>query len=502
MFSKLPKRTLVVLIAIVALLATMVGTAQAAGADSNIDGPAGVPDYSWEYDYSYFGYVPQPWEHAVIIVHVTAGSEPNPGAKNPGIVDIDEAIPVLAEYASGARPYLVDTIISIHPDSSSTWSPILDGGYGAGSRDSRQDEYGDIALGLNRAREACWDEHGVCDVILVTYELPESQAHRRHAMAEAMKLVASGARLHSVVIDLGSECTNELPEGGCLANDLVSKVDPAHVEFSQLLAATGYHAVTDPFMFRYSLDEIIDQRFAGDDGYPETGGGYDEIDEAEVDLDYLREELEESLAETKEIAAYFESLGGFEEVVAYFECYGELETHLTDVESLEEYDALEEFLAPAMIECLGLGSIEELEDYSEEIALTIIVTCWQEDSSCWEAEPGRNSSREADIGLIRSAINQYIANRNALPTTVDDLDYLLDFLNYYSPSDINAASGDFIDLTVPEVDIPVRDPGRNQILVFTHASCNSSNSMVEPAGIREMALLYTTETGDEVCIDI
>ncbi len=246
MFSKLPKRTLVVLIAVVALLATMVGTAQAAGADSNIDGPAGIPDYSWGDNYPYSGYVLQPWDHAVIIVHVTAGSEPHPEAKNPGIVDVDEAIPTLAEYANGGRPYLVDVVVSIHPNSSSTWSPIEDGSYGSGARDNRQDEYGDIAFGLNRAREVCRNEYGVCDIILVTYELPESRAYRRHAMAEAMKLVADGAQLHSVVIDLGSECTDELPGGGCQASDLVSKVDPAHVEFSQLLAATGYHAVARP----------------------------------------------------------------------------------------------------------------------------------------------------------------------------------------------------------------------------------------------------------------
>ncbi len=255
-------------------------------------------------------------------------------------------------------------------------------------------------------------------------------------------------------------------------------------------------------MFRYSLDDIIDQRFTGDDDYPELGGAY-EIDEAEVDLDYFRETLEESLAETKKLAAYFENLDGFEEVVAYFECYGELEIHLTDVESFEEYDALEEALTTTLIECLGLGSIEEFEDYSEEIVTTVIEACWLEEYPCWE-ETERNVSRETDISLIRSAITQYIATRNALPTAVDDLDYYLylDLLGYYSPSDINAASGDFIDLAVPEVDIPVLEPGQNQILVFTHASCNSSNDMVEPAGIREMALMYTTDAGNEVCLDV
>ena len=452
-------------------------------------------------NYPYSGYVLQPWDHAVIVVHVTAGSEPHPEAKNPGIVDVDEAIPTLAEYADGRRPYLVDAVVSIHPNSSSTWSPIEDGSYGSGARDNRQDEYGDIAFGLNRAREVCRNEYGVCDIILVTYELPESQAYRRHAMAEAMKLVADGAQLHSVVIDLGSECTDELPGGGCQASDLVSKVDPAHVEFSQLLAATGYHTVADPFMFRYALDEIIDQRFHWRCRLPlprDRGGATKSTKSIWTTFGRRLRNPSRRLRSSQPTSR---TLMVSRRSWAYFECYGELEIHLTAVESFEEYESLEESLGVTMIECLGLGSIEELEDYSAEILVTVIESCRLGDYPCWE-EPERDVSREADISLVRSAINQYIATRNALPTTVDDLDYLLDSLNYYSPSDINAASGDFIDLTVPEVDIPVLEPGQNQILVFAHASCNSSNSMVEPAGIREMALLYTTETGDEVCIDL
>ena len=256
MLSKLNlKRALVALVAIVAMLAAATGVSHAGmGSAPPIKEPAGInPDEvisHWEYQHL------APWEHTIVVAHVTSGAN-----ESAGLVDIYQIVASFADYANGKIPFAVDAVITIDPDSVGIDYPIE--GYGNDSeRDDRQDSHGDIALALYQARIACGDAGGdgawvpepiPCDVILVTYELPSDSGHRRHAMAEAIRLAADGHQLHTIAIDQGANSAD--------SGEWVSEIDPAHAQFSQLLGANGSTSVSSVLSAPTIIWEMVIRRY-------------------------------------------------------------------------------------------------------------------------------------------------------------------------------------------------------------------------------------------------
>ncbi len=263
------RRALVALISIVAMLAASVGVSYAGvsgeGGGTVILGPAGVePDYG-NY-YSEWHQLP-PWEHTVVIAHVTNGANepdtlptPTPASdKDTGLVDVYQIVASFEDYVTAKVPFVVDSVITVGPDGGGIHSPVTGNGLGFGGQDARAAEYGDIAFALSEARQSCDEGNGKyyyrnpCDVILVTYQVPADPGHRRQAMAEAMKLAAEGYQLHTVAVDSGAVSVD--------TGEWVSGLDADHVEFSDLLGASGYAAVTNVRSAPGVMWDIIVQRY-------------------------------------------------------------------------------------------------------------------------------------------------------------------------------------------------------------------------------------------------
>lgn len=244
MFSSKTRKGLAALIAIVGLLAVSVGAAGAAGPDLDMRyGPAGVDSddgYYWDY------YPLPPWQHNVVIVDANRGSDQH-DPDGPAWFDPNLAVPSLEEYANGHKQYLVDQIISIGPDGYGQGDPITGQGMGAGGE--YENPYGDIAVALQSAGSFCNNDWwSACDIVLVTYQAPESLDHQRHAMAEAMRLAADGHRLHTVAIGDPTASGEEI-----LAN--------SHYNFSALLGVNGWHAISNADRAADSIQYMIEQRF-------------------------------------------------------------------------------------------------------------------------------------------------------------------------------------------------------------------------------------------------
>lgn len=136
----------------------------------------------------------------------------------------------------------------------------------------------------------------------------------------------------------------------------------------------------------------------------------------------------------------------------------------------------------------------------------------------------RNTQRRADIVQITSAVNDYISTRNQLPGSYSDIAPQLDSrppgLEHYQPDDINPAQslnqstpaqdGDFPTHT-PLADTPLswmihHDGDGSEVdivVVMLEASCSDESDQPDPAGIRQLVVLYRLEGQTEVvCQDV
>lgn len=211
------KRTALAVITAIALLATVSGQALAGG-PAGLAGPADIDSLAGSGPYHLE--LLNPWEHTVIVVHVTDGDFVDGGDP----VDINEIVGSPEDYINGRVMPLVDLVITHYEGlGAGYWTPH--GFFGDkpwSLPDSPAGDYGRVAWGLWMARNVCDLYWSSCDVVLVTYQAPEDPDHRRQAMAEAMLLNQVG-QLHTIAVEDG-------------LNDL------DHVEFSSLLGALGNHA--------------------------------------------------------------------------------------------------------------------------------------------------------------------------------------------------------------------------------------------------------------------
>ena len=156
----------------------------------------------------------------------------------------------------------------------------------------------------------------------------------------------------------------------------------------------------------------------------------------------------------------------------------------------------------------------------------------------------RNNARVADVGTLTGAINDYIANRNTLPTSWADIDDSVEDLNQYVAGvdlfplnswDANSpiANGDFLEIvqgtpgsnnelqcdatcqTTPASQLLPDDAvvtsmrsgtnvGRFDIVaVLQNGRCNENNDGVIYGGLRRIAIVYILEGQSEItCRDI
>ena len=137
--------------------------------------------------------------------------------------------------------------------------------------------------------------------------------------------------------------------------------------------------------------------------------------------------------------------------------------------------------------------------------------------------PPRNNTRAADVNLIASAINQFIANRNALPASWSEIEPLVgSHLAFYQPDKINAAgawgdnsvAGEFVDLsTVGDLNETQAAGGvklasddadaSDYLMVFRKAGCSGSGQSLQAAGIREITIVYKLEgQANVICLEV
>lgn len=255
MFSSKLSKVFASLLIVVGLSATITMSAGAAGGPLIDSTPPGG-----SFDRSYTGEIPLPWEHTVVIVHILDGSGQNESAA-PNHFDPYSGVPSLAEFATGERPYIVDWIITSGPYGGSLHDPGT--GWGGGSvSDIPYDGgyYGRVAEGLSKAGQLCSNHYwSICDIVLVTYEAP-SEAHQRHAMAEAMHLATAGYNLHTVAIN-----PNDCALQPCFeVTPVHPEAEAAHARhqlFSSLLGANGYSAVVDSELAHLAIDEVVLEKF-------------------------------------------------------------------------------------------------------------------------------------------------------------------------------------------------------------------------------------------------
>ena len=255
------KRLALATLIVAALLVTAVGTAQAA---APFETPAGVsensPEAVWEY------LPPSPWEHTVVIVHVLDGVQ-----QLGGEAQLDDLIGNIDDYVAGRTRFLVDAVVTLEGS--------LGGGYYTpfgflGNKPwdlpslAYATKFGPVADGLNAANALCQTQpQTTCEVVLVTYQAPTDPDHRRHAIAEAMKLQTTGAgsaRLHTIAVES------------------TGSPDPDHVEFSRLVGALGNYGWTNPDDVGHLAKLMIESGFWAitnlglDTDPPEMPGDYPE----------------------------------------------------------------------------------------------------------------------------------------------------------------------------------------------------------------------------------
>ena len=129
--------------------------------------------------------------------------------------------------------------------------------------------------------------------------------------------------------------------------------------------------------------------------------------------------------------------------------------------------------------------------------------------------PQRDTDRQADVNRIASAINQFIATRNALPASWSEIEPMVYGLAFYQPDKINAAgawgdnsvAGEFIDIstvgdlnetqTAGGVKLASDDADASDyLMVFRRGGCNNSDQALQAAGVREVAIVYKLEGQD------
>ena len=280
MFINRTAKLLLAVLAVMAIFIPSVALGAGEGESGQISYPGGPSD---RYVSGYMD-VPLPWDHNVVIVHVGNG-------KGDFDLDIDAIAPNLAEYASGQRPYLVDFVISASDCAYSFLNVSADvfetGVSGWCDEDPAKAEVLEdaIGFGLSEAIKAC-SRYGYrhyqnlnpssCDIVLITHEIPDTQADRVAAMVAAMDVVYYGYRLHTMIIDQDAEVCTTDKDDNCELNPYSDQVDQDHVNFNQLLGAKGVNVVSpnDNAMIGSYLDQIINHSFWVPTWYPSAEPGY------------------------------------------------------------------------------------------------------------------------------------------------------------------------------------------------------------------------------------
>ena len=135
--------------------------------------------------------------------------------------------------------------------------------------------------------------------------------------------------------------------------------------------------------------------------------------------------------------------------------------------------------------------------------------------------PQRDASRQADVNQIAAGINQFVATQNALPTNWTQLEPLVQFLDTYQPSMINAAdawaagstAGEFIDLsTVGDLDQTQSLGGLklagddadapDHLMIFRQAACSDDRQSLVVGNSRQVVIAYKLEGQGFNCLDI
>ena len=131
----------------------------------------------------------------------------------------------------------------------------------------------------------------------------------------------------------------------------------------------------------------------------------------------------------------------------------------------------------------------------------------------------RNNARAADVNAIAAGVNQYIATRNALPTSWSQVSTIIDHdkFGHYETSSINelnswsashpAASQVFVydtDYAVaPAATTKMRNANSDNLVVINKAKCNATNKIAAAGGIREMVIIYKLEgQADTICLEV
>ena len=163
----------------------------------------------------------------------------------------------------------------------------------------------------------------------------------------------------------------------------------------------------------------------------------------------------------------------------------------------------------------------------------------------------RNNARVADIGTITGAVNDYIANRNALPTEWGNIDNTIEDLNQYVVGGDGTSAANALGITlltkglaagdhpyiaaIPgtsgatpnfSVDFPAasnplvaaapatpaatsiwgadtHEDRHDKITIIQSAKCNAANDGIEYGGLRRIVILYKLEGQDGItCRDI
>ena len=180
MLSKINRRIAIALVAVVAMMATMTGTALAGGSGDGSSEPVVAP--------------------RIIVVHVTDGSgvsplNQEPDSQSDGVEQVDFS------------QVEANLFIDVGPDGISAHGYVVDGdevyGWGAGPDGihDEQRELGDVAAGLLSADRNC-GKHTNCHVILVNYARPGTPAERIAAAGAAARLTYGkyGHRLYTVSV--------------------------------------------------------------------------------------------------------------------------------------------------------------------------------------------------------------------------------------------------------------------------------------------------------------
>ncbi len=132
----------------------------------------------------------------------------------------------------------------------------------------------------------------------------------------------------------------------------------------------------------------------------------------------------------------------------------------------------------------------------------------------------RNVNRAADVSAVTAAVNQYIANRNTLPTARTDIDSFLNELAHYIPGNIeigimtgtlgsyNLAGVTYATATHTALNGGVilkvaNDPDADNIVILGDAACladdieavatNQTDDLLEDGGLRQMVITYRIE---------